>query len=118
MFQKVYDKVQTQAAQASAIKRYLIRRALTVGTYRVRDNQSTVGTLWDKLVFSKVKHGAGWEHVRVIVSGAAPLPGYLVCLFSGLYARFVVIIKIYFIVVVSVFLFVCLDGIFTSSNRC
>lgn len=75
VYQKIYDKVMAGVADGSCVKQWVVGMALKNGTNKVRNGEKS--PYWDKKVWSAVRAKVGWDDVRMIVSGAAPLPSYL-----------------------------------------
>lgn len=82
---RIYDKVMAQVSQ-SKIKSLLFRKALASKEDYLKRGIVTGDTIWDKIVFKKIKVLLGGK-VRLITTGAAPLSAkvmtFLRCVFGS-----------------------------------
>ena len=63
-------KVSTEGGAAG----YLLRSALAAKLKNLKALNVTKHSVWDALVFSKAKKAMGFNRVRLMISGGAPLP--------------------------------------------
>ncbi len=77
VYEKIYDKIFQEVAKGSAIKQKLFKKAIDVAIadYR-RGTMSLLYRVFDKLVYTKLRHGFGGR-VRFSISGGAPLPAFV-----------------------------------------
>mmetsp|Transcript_6763 Transcript_6763/g.9834 ORF Transcript_6763/g.9834 Transcript_6763/m.9834 type:complete len:575 (+) Transcript_6763:30-1754(+) len=77
---KIYDKIISGIEVAGGFKKKLFYSALSTKTARLQRGQLQHG-LYDKLIFNKIKAALGMDHVRLMVSGSAPLAGNIMIFF-------------------------------------
>ena len=75
VYQKVYDKVHASVNSKCWLMKWLLNNALNKAALLSRNGDDITG-LTRKLL-DKVSAKIGWDRANVIISGAAPLPGYL-----------------------------------------
>jgi long-chain acyl-CoA synthetase len=77
VYEKIHDKIQQEVAKGSALKQKLFRKAIDVAIadYR-RGSKSVLYHVFDRLVYSKLRHGFGGR-IRFSISGGAPLPVFV-----------------------------------------
>lgn len=75
VFQKVYDKVMNNINNEACVKKWVINKALNTGNDKIRRGERS--QYFDKKVWSVVRAKVGWDNIKMIISGAAPLPSYL-----------------------------------------
>jgi len=75
VFSKVYDKVMAKVANSSCIKKMLFNNALKSSADKSKKGQRA--STYDNYVWKGVAEQVGFQDVRYILSGAAPLPPYL-----------------------------------------
>ena len=73
---KIHNTVLPAIENMSGLKGVIARHALAVKMDNLRRNVNR-HWLWDKLVFSVVKQKIGFDNIRVIVSGSAPLGSHV-----------------------------------------
>ncbi|KAG9302450.1 hypothetical protein G9A89_006414 [Geosiphon pyriformis] len=69
---RIYAKIQQSTVEASGFKGALARRAVTSKLQNLEDGQGFSHTVWDGLIFNKVKQVLGGR-VRLTVTGSAPI---------------------------------------------
>jgi len=70
---KIYDKIQGGIAAAGGFKKKLFDKAVAVKTHNLLTTGELKHGLYDRLLFSKIKKGLGFDQIRCVVSGSAPL---------------------------------------------
>lgn len=73
LFNRIYDKVMAMTS-GSAIKRTLLNMAIKSKEREMKKGIIRNNSIWDKLVFKKVRDGMGGR-LRLVVVGSAPLAG-------------------------------------------
>jgi long-chain acyl-CoA synthetase len=73
LFNRIYDKVMAMSS-GSAIKRTLLKMAISSKERELNKGIIRNTSIWDKLVFKKVRDGMGGR-LRLVVVGSAPLAG-------------------------------------------
>ncbi|RWS09282.1 long-chain-fatty-acid--CoA ligase 6-like isoform X5 [Dinothrombium tinctorium] len=68
---RIYDAVMTKA-KANKITHWLLKKALASKQNEIDNNIVRNNSIWDKLVFNKIRHGMGGR-IRLMVVGSAPL---------------------------------------------
>mmetsp|Transcript_25929 Transcript_25929/g.25487 ORF Transcript_25929/g.25487 Transcript_25929/m.25487 type:complete len:372 (+) Transcript_25929:398-1513(+) len=74
LFNRFHDLIQQQFASATGVKKMLVSRGLSAKMYGYETTGTLVNSVWDKLVFSKVKNVLGGR-VRLMLTGSAPISG-------------------------------------------
>jgi len=72
LLNRLYDVITQGVASAGGMKKRLFEKALASKTAGLRKGIVT-HRLWDKLVFSKIRKSLGWERLRLIGTGSAPI---------------------------------------------
>lgn len=80
LLNKLYDKVRSESRKKGLIGRILFRLAVRTKLEFIRRGDFSQNTIWDKLIFHKVRQSFGGKVTRV-VSTSAPLSAE-VCAFS------------------------------------
>jgi long-chain acyl-CoA synthetase len=70
---KIYDKIMAGMASAGGMKQRLFDAAVKSKTRNLLLKGQRTHALFDRLIFNKIKNGLGMGHLRVMVSGSAPL---------------------------------------------
>jgi len=76
LLNRVHDKIQAGVEEAGGLKAQLFRRALAAKTSYLQtgSDASALGhMLWDKLVFGPLKQRLGFDRLRLMVTGSAPI---------------------------------------------
>ena len=72
---RIYDKLIGGVKEAGGIKQKLFEFAYDQKLQNLRSDNSYTHFLWDKLVFSKIKEKVGFDRLRIIITGSAPISG-------------------------------------------
>lgn len=72
LWNRLYDKVQATIRDSGSIKKFLFETGFNSKRDNLKSGGAPTSTLWDALVFSKMKARLGGR-VRLMVTGAAPL---------------------------------------------
>ena len=80
LLNKLYDRARSEARKKGVVGRVLFRLAVISKLALIRRGDFSQNTLWDKLIFNKVRRSFGGE-VKRVVSSSAPLSRE-VCRFS------------------------------------
>lgn len=75
VYSKVYDKVMAKVAAQSGIKQAIFRNAFNISAAKTRTGDRN--SILDSVVWKNVGAEAGLGKVRLMISGAAPLPPYV-----------------------------------------
>jgi long-chain acyl-CoA synthetase len=76
VFTKIYDTVMNGVRNSFCIKRYFVNKALEVQGDRVRRGEP-LDPAQDEKVGAKIRDAMGLNRCKLIVTGAAPMPPYL-----------------------------------------
>ena len=71
LFQKIYDKVNTEVQRANFLRRSLYNRALKSKMNAIKNDEEP-NSMWESLVFNKIKQKFG-GNLEMVFSGSAPL---------------------------------------------
>lgn len=74
LFNRIYGKIQDKFKEAIGVRGMLVNQALSSKAYYYKSGEGLTHTLWDSLVFGKVKAMLGGE-VRIMITGSAPIAG-------------------------------------------
>lgn len=69
---KIYDKIHNGIAAVGGIKKKIFDAALASKARGLQHGQLT-HSVYDRLIFNKIKQALGMDHLRFMVSGSAPL---------------------------------------------
>ncbi|KAK8797427.1 hypothetical protein WA158_004635 [Blastocystis sp. Blastoise] len=72
LFGKIVDKIKSTANNSGIVVRTLFNYALETKRYNLM-NYNSLTSVWDRIVFDKVKEKAGLDRVKFILSGSAPI---------------------------------------------
>ncbi|MES1912280.1 MAG: hypothetical protein MHM6MM_004581, partial [Cercozoa sp. M6MM] len=75
VFSKMYDRVNAKLRDEGCIKQWYVNRALTRSSELIREGVRDA--TYDNKVWKTIAKTLGFDEVRIVVSGAAPLPPYL-----------------------------------------
>jgi long-chain acyl-CoA synthetase len=75
VFNKTYDKFQLKVKGMTAMKKWLVTSAQESSEKAIRSGKRS--KFYDSMVWSAVSPEIGFDRVRVVVSGAAPLPPHI-----------------------------------------
>eukprot|EP01084_Bolivina_argentea_P241919 405981_1 len=75
IYNKTYDKVKLQVKASGAVKEWVFDKAEETSQGLIRKNQRSM--VFDTLVWSKVCEQMGFDRVKILASGAAPLPPHI-----------------------------------------
>lgn len=75
IFNKTYDKIKLKIDEAGGIKKKIFYKALAASSSAIRQGKRS--GLYDKIMWSKIAAMLGYDNVRYVVSGAAPLPPHI-----------------------------------------
>lgn len=70
---KIYDKIQGGIAAAGGFKKKLFDKGVAVKTHNLITRGDLKHGFYDRLLFRKIAMGLGLDHLRILVSGSAPL---------------------------------------------
>lgn len=70
---KIYDKIQVGIDAAGGAKKKLFDAAVASKTRNLLSSGELKHGFYDRLIFNKIKKGLGFDHVRYLISGSAPL---------------------------------------------
>ena len=70
---KIYDKIMAGISAAGGTKKKLFDMALSAKSHGLIHHGAMTHPLWDRLIFNKIKAALGMDHMRLMVSGSAPL---------------------------------------------
>jgi len=75
IYNKTYDKVKLKVAAAGGAKQFLFEKAESASKTAIRKQQRSA--VYDSLVWKKVAAEIGFDRVKILASGAAPLPPFV-----------------------------------------
>jgi len=75
VFSKVYSKIMAGVAQSGCIKKFFFNKALAESSEAVREGKRV--QKWDDKIWSNVAGKVGFGRLRLLITGAAPMPPYL-----------------------------------------
>ena len=75
VFSKTYDKFEANKSKLKGIKKKLVESASIQSAKKIKDGKRS--GFYDKLVWKKIPVEIGFDKVRLLVSGAAPLPAHI-----------------------------------------
>mmetsp|Transcript_10719 Transcript_10719/g.29535 ORF Transcript_10719/g.29535 Transcript_10719/m.29535 type:complete len:686 (+) Transcript_10719:30-2087(+) len=78
---KIYDKIHAGFAAAGGFKKKLFYAAVEAKTKGLLEHGRLKHTLYDALLFNKIKKGLGMDQLRLVASGSAPLAGHVLTFF-------------------------------------
>jgi len=70
---KIYDKIQNGMAAVGGMKEKLFLAAVRAKTANLLERNQLHHGLYDRLIFRKIAKGLGMDHVRLMISGSAPI---------------------------------------------
>lgn len=70
---KIYDKINAGIAAAGGLKKKLFDAACATKIRNLKETGELKHGFYDALLFNKIKKGLGFDHLRILVSGSAPL---------------------------------------------
>ena len=70
---KIFDKIQVGIAAAGGMKKKLFDAAIATKTKNLLATGQLTHSVYDRLIFNKIKKGLGMDCIRIMVSGSAPL---------------------------------------------
>ena len=70
---KIYDKIQIGIAAAGGMKKKLFDTGIATKTKNLLATGQLSHSVYDRLMFNKIKKGLGFDCLRLMVSGSAPL---------------------------------------------
>ncbi len=76
LLNRIYDKISTQVAASSAIKKQLFQTALASKMANLENGKHLTHMFWDRLVFGKIQAILGGR-VRVMITASAPISPYI-----------------------------------------
>jgi len=76
IYNKTYDKVKLKVAADGGLKKWLFDKAELNSKELIRQNGKR-STFYDNLIWNKVAEQIGFDRVKILASGAAPLPPHV-----------------------------------------
>uniref|UniRef100_A0A7S3PCP5 Long-chain-fatty-acid--CoA ligase n=1 Tax=Aplanochytrium stocchinoi TaxID=215587 RepID=A0A7S3PCP5_9STRA len=76
LLNRVYDKIIAGVQEAGGIKQWLFEKALASKIAAMK-NGSLKSTIWDTLVFGPLKKRIGFDRVRLMMTGSAPIADHV-----------------------------------------
>lgn len=73
VFNRIYDKIYNGINAAGGMKKKLFDAAVSAKTKRLQRDGTLTHSFYDQLIFNKIKKGLGMDHLRLVISGSAPL---------------------------------------------
>lgn len=70
---RLYDRIHAGIATQDKSKQKVFETAVAVKSKNLLENGTLKHDLYDRLIFNKIKEGLGFNDIRVVVSGSAPL---------------------------------------------
>ena len=77
LYNMIYDKTMAAVASGTACKSGLFAKALASKVDWLKQGYVT-HKFWDALIFSKIKAKFGLDRIRVMITGAAPIPSHVI----------------------------------------
>lgn len=81
VYSRFYDRIMSVVNSNNCLKRGVFNKALSTQVQLKRVGQP-VDAGWDKKVFSNIRNNLGFDRCRLMVTGAAPIPPYLLEFFQ------------------------------------
>ena len=72
IYNRIVDAIKTKFANETGVKKWLIDRAVNAKTYYAKDQGLYKHSIYDPIIFSKVRETFGGR-IRVMASGSAPM---------------------------------------------
>ncbi|CAF4175154.1 unnamed protein product, partial [Rotaria magnacalcarata] len=72
LLNKLYDKVMIETEKKGLIAQSIMKWAIKSKIAQIERSNFSQDTLWDKIVFNKIRHAFG-NQVRIVISSSAPL---------------------------------------------
>jgi len=85
MLNRIYDKILAGVDEAGGIKKWMFDKALSSKVQGLREGHLTHG-LWDRLVFGPLKTRLGFDRVRTMSTGSAPIAGHVLDFLRAVFA--------------------------------
>eukprot|EP01065_Artemidia_motanka_P032272 TRINITY_DN39298_c0_g1_i1.p2 TRINITY_DN39298_c0_g1~~TRINITY_DN39298_c0_g1_i1.p2 ORF type:complete len:703 (+),score=272.98 TRINITY_DN39298_c0_g1_i1:137-2110(+) len=89
LLNRVYDKILAGVDQAGGIKAKLFHAALAAKTARLEagcgDMSALRHPLWDRLVFNPLKKRLGFDRVRLMITGSAPIAAHVMAFLRAVF---------------------------------
>ncbi|KRX11081.1 hypothetical protein PPERSA_05190 [Pseudocohnilembus persalinus] len=73
IFNKFYDRIQQKFSEATGLKKQMIDTAISTKLKNLEQNGEYTHTLWDALIFNKIRDGIFGGRLRYIACGSAPI---------------------------------------------
>ena len=73
LYNRIYDKINTDVAAASTVKRLMFSRALKVKLAALHESGIVDNSFWDRLLFSKLQAGLGLDRCHTMITGSDPI---------------------------------------------
>ena len=74
LYNRIYDKINQKVASSTGLSGKMLRVAVTTKLKNLKQHKLLSHSVWDPLVFDKIKVSLGMHRVRIMLSGGAPLP--------------------------------------------
>jgi len=75
IYNKTYDKVKLKVAADGGMKQWVFNKGWAASQEKIRQNQRA--SMYDNILWSKVCAEIGFDRVKILASGAAPLPPHV-----------------------------------------
>jgi len=76
LLNRVHDKLLAGVTEAGGLKKFLFDKALAAKIAGLKENKYK-HAIWDRLVFNAVKAKIGFDRVRLLFTGSAPIAGHV-----------------------------------------
>ena len=74
LYNRIYDKINQKVTSSTGLSGKMLRVAVTTKLKNLKQHKLLSHSIWDPLVFDKIKLSLGMNRVRILLSGGAPLP--------------------------------------------
>lgn len=86
LYNRIYERLMARVEASGGVKRWLFLKALEAKKANLNSSNTLTHALYDRLVFAGVARMAGFDRVRIMLTGSAPIAPHVIefmrCVFS------------------------------------